>query len=296
MRRISRLARRLAPCICALALCPGAALAQGTEVLTSAPDDDRPALWEFRLAAFGRYTPTYPGADEHNPTLLPLPIPVYRGSFLNFGENLDQVARGNVVDGTRVKLGIDLDINFGQDSADIAVRNGMPDLDFMLELGPELEIKLDDRAPEDGELFLAFQLRAAATFDGLSPSYQGVLLNPQLEYRRDGVFDSDTLLSLRWMPTWGNEGFMDYYYEVEPAYATPDRPAYDARAGYLGSRFTAALTHQVTDRLIFGLSASYWINDGAENDSSPLYRRDTGAGIQAVLIWTLWESERRAPR
>jgi hypothetical protein len=166
----------------------------------------------------------------------------------------------------------------------------------MLELGPELEIKLDNKTPEQGELLLAFQLRAAASFDGLDPSYQGLLFSSQLEYRRDKVLNSDSLLSLRWMPTWGSEDFMDYYYEVDPAFATPQRAAYDARPGYLGSRFTAALTRQLTDRLVFGISASYWANNGAENDLSPLYRKDSGAGIQAVLIWTLWESERRASR
>jgi len=275
---------------CACTLLPGSLLAQDDGAADAA------ALWELRLAGFSRYTPTYPGADEYNPTLLPLPIPVYRGSFLSFGENLDQVARGDIVDGSRVKLGIDLDINFGQDSSDIAVRQGMPDLDFMLELGPELEIKLDNKTPEQGELLLAFQLRAAASFDGLNPSYQGLLFSSQLEYRRDKVLNSDSLLSLRWMPTWGSEDFMDYYYEVDPAFATPQRAAYDARPGYLGSRFTAALTRQLTDRLVFGISASYWANNGAENDLSPLYRKDSGAGIQAVLIWTLWESERRASR
>jgi outer membrane scaffolding protein for murein synthesis (MipA/OmpV family) len=264
--------------------------------LSEEPSSDAPALWEFRLAAFGRYTPTYPGADEHNLTLLPIPIPVYRGNFLNFGENLDQLARGDVLDTSRIKLGIDLDFSFGQKSSDIAVRNGMPDLDFMLELGPELEIKLDNRTPAQGELLLAFQLRAAASFDGLSPKYQGFLFNPQLEYRREQVFNSDTLLSLRWMPTWASEDFMDYYYEVEPAFATLQRPAYDAAGGYLGSRFTVALTRQITERLIFGVSTSLFVNNGAENEPSPLYRRDSGASIQAAFIWTLAESERRSTR
>ena len=89
---------------------------------------------------------------------------------------------------------------------------------------------------------------------------------------------------------------MDYYYEVDPAFATPTRPAYDATGGYLGSKLTAALTRQISDRLIFGISASYFLNGGAKNESSPLFLEDTGASIQAALIWTLWESERRAPR
>ena len=67
----------------ALALCQ-APVSQAQEPVTAPPADnsDAPALWEFRFAAFGRYAPVYPGAEESDLTLLPLPIPVYRGSFL----------------------------------------------------------------------------------------------------------------------------------------------------------------------------------------------------------------------
>jgi hypothetical protein len=166
----------------------------------------------------------------------------------------------------------------------------------MLEIGPELEIKLDNRTPEQGELLLAFQLRAGVSFDGVDPSSQGFLLNPELEYRRDQVFGGDNLLSLRWKPTWASADFMDYYYEVDPLFATTERPAFDATGGYLGSKFTAALTRQINERLVFGISASYFLNSGAENELSPLYLDDSGFSIQAAFIWTLWESERRSRR
>jgi outer membrane scaffolding protein for murein synthesis (MipA/OmpV family) len=257
-------------------------------------DDDAPALWEFRIAAFGRYAPVYPAADESDLTVLPLPIPVYRGSFLSFGENLDQVARGDIVDTPRIRLGIDLDFTFGEKSADIAVRRGMPDLDFMAEIGPELEIRLSDRPAEQGQFFLALQLRAGVSLDGLSPSSRGYLFNPEFEYRRDQAFGGDNLLSLRLKPTWASEDFMDYYYEVEPAFATLSRPAFDATSGYLGSQFTAALTRQINDKLVLGVSASYYLHSGAENKLSPLFRSRSGASIQAALVWTLAESEKRA--
>lgn len=259
-------------------------------------EEDLPSLWEIRLAAFGQHAPAYPASSEPNLTLLPIPIPVYRGSFLNFGENLDQVARGEIAETRRLRLGIDLNFTFGEDSSEIEVRQGMPDLDFMLEIGPELEIKLDNRTPEQGEVFLAFQLRAGVSFNGADPSSQGVLLNPELEYRRDQAFGGDNLLSLRWKPTWASEDFMDYYYEVDPLFATAQRPAYDATGGYLGSKFTAALTRQINERLVFGISASYFLNSGAENEASPLYLEDSGFSIQAAFIWTLWESERRTRR
>lgn len=278
-----------------LLLCSAASVyAQEESAQAPGNDEDAPALWELRFAAFGRYAPVYPGSDESDLTLLPIPIPVYRGSFLNFGENLDQVARGEITETKRLRLGIDLDFTFGEHSSDIAVRQGMPDLDFMFELGPELEIKLDNGTPEQGEFFLALQLRAGVSFDGLIPSSRGFVLNPEFEYRRDQVFGGDNLLSLRWKPTWASEDFMDYYYEVEPAFATVNRPAFDAASGYLGSRFTVAVTRQIHEKLVLGVSASYYLHNGAKNETSPLHLSNSGASIQAALVWTLAESKRRA--
>ena len=131
--------------------------------------EERPSLWELsasRHSAAMRLSTRAPTESEL--TLLPIPIPVYRGSFLNFGENLDQVARGEILaDPPRLRLGARPELSR---SARTATRSPyvkrMPDLDFMLEVGPELEIKLDNRTPEQGEFLLALQLRAGISFDG----------------------------------------------------------------------------------------------------------------------------------
>jgi outer membrane scaffolding protein for murein synthesis (MipA/OmpV family) len=86
---------------------------------------------------------------------------------------------------------------------------------------------------------------------------------------------------------------MDFYYQVDPAFVTATRPDYDAGAGYLGSKFTAALTRQVNDRTSIGMSASFYLYRGAENRTSPLFRRNTGFSIQAVWLKTLAESDKR---
>jgi len=287
---------RAAACLVALSLAVAgsAAYAQESGASAGSAAEDEPALWEFRLAAFGRYAPVYPGSDESDLTILPIPVPVYRGSFLRFGENLDQVARGRIAETKRLRAGVDLDFTFGEDSADIDVRAGMPDLDFMFQLGPELEVRLSDPDSQPGQYFLALQLRAAVSIDGRSAASRGALMNTVFEYRRDGLFGGDNLLSLRFKPTWASEDYMDYYYEVAPAFATIGRPAFDASSGYLGSTFTAALTRQINDKLTFGISASYHRYNGAENEASPLFRSDSGTTVQAALVWTLAESERRA--
>ncbi len=257
-----------------------------------ADDEDLP-LWEFRFAAFGRYAPAYPGSAKHNLTVLPLPYPVYRGARLRFGEDFDAFAEGRVVRRPRVRLDINFNVNFGEDSDDLAVRRGMPDLDHVLEVGPELEINLNNREAVDGQFLLAFQLRAAISFDGGSTSGRGIAFNPELEYRLDQAFGTRNDWSFRFKPSWASEDYADYYYEVGPEFATLERSSYDASSGYIGSELRVGLERQISERLRFDGSAKLWINSGAKNRASPLFQDDHSVGVQAAFIWTLGASERR---
>ncbi|MFL2547107.1 MAG: MipA/OmpV family protein [Candidatus Rariloculaceae bacterium] len=273
--------------LCALLLL----VAQGATAQTS--ESEEPPLWEFRIAAFGRYAPIYPGSPNQNLTVLPLPYPVYRGSRLRFGENFDTFAEGRVIERPRVKLDINFNVNFGEDSEDIDGREGMPNLDPLLEVGPELEIRLTDRAPGDHEWLLALQLRAAVSFDGGSADGRGYLLNPELEYRVDQAFGTRNDLSFRWKSTWASEDYTDYYYGVAPEFETLTRSSFDASSGYIGSEFRIGFERQLTEKLRFDGNVKLWVNKGAENRDSPLFHDDYGFGLQAAFIWTLGESETR---
>jgi len=257
------------------------------------PESEELPLWEFRVAAFGRYSPAYPGAADHNLTLLPLPYPVYRGSRLRFGDDLDEIAEGRVLTRSRIDLDINFNVNFGTDSEDISVRQGMPDLDLLLEIGPELEIKLNNRPAVEGELLLALQLRAAVSFDGSNATGRGVVFSPEVEYRLDQAFGTRNDWSVRWRSVWASEDYADYYYEVAPAFATPERPGFNASSGYIGSEFRVGLIRQISERLKFDGSAKLWINGGAKNRDSPLLQDDYGLGVQAAFSWTLGTSARR---
>ena len=110
------------------------------------------ALWEMRLAAFGRYGAAYPASEDDQANLIPLPLPVYRGRFLRLGDDTENPIRGRIFRADRIKLDLDFDLNFPVDSEDIDARTGMPDLDLLLEAGPELELEFA-RAPLNGGFF-----------------------------------------------------------------------------------------------------------------------------------------------
>ena len=256
-------------------------------------DKSREPLWEFQVVAFGQNFPAYPSSADQNMTLLPLPFPVYRGKFLRFGEDLDELASGQIVDTDRVKLSLGVSASFPEDSDSLAMRSGMPDLDFLVEAGPEIKFRLRGGEQDARELNLSLQLRAAVSLDGLDSKGRGVVFNPEIEYLARDLLGEGNEVKLRLSSTWASDEFMNYFFGVAPQFATTDRPAFNARSGYLNTELLVGLKRKLSDRLEFRGSVRLWVNKGAKNDTSPLYQRDYDKGIRLALFWTAWQSKRR---
>lgn len=256
-------------------------------------DPTTDALWEMNIAAFGRSGPSYPASEHTQVDFIPLPLPVYRGTFLRVGDDTDSPMRGRVFRTDRIKLDIDFDLVFGSDSEDIAARDGMPDLDLLLEVGPELELQFVDRGWFAADAFLVLPVRGAFSWDGLDPSFEGLVFAPELKFVRD--FGKDRRqLKLRITPSFASDGYMDYYYEVAPEFATAQRAAFGAEGGYLGTEIGLSLRWPVADRLDLWGGIRQGFHNGAKNEDSPLFTDDTTTTFYAAFMYRFWESERRA--
>lgn len=256
-------------------------------------DEALPGLWGIRLVAFGQNFPAYPSSSDQNLTLLPLPYPVYRGKIFSFGEDLEDIANGQILSTQRFNLSVGLSANFPESSENLSGRTGMPDLDFLIEAGPELSVALSGQPEDDRELVLALQLRAAVSMKELDANGRGFVFSPELEYLVRDFWDSKSELRFRVSPTWATSDYTDFFYGVDPEYATPDRPSFDAASGYVNTEFLVGLNRKITDRLEFRGSIRLWVNKGSANEASPLYQRDYDHGIRLALFWTAWESKRR---
>jgi len=256
--------------------------------------DDEP-LWEVFLAAFGRQGPAYPASEDNEFNLIPLPLPVYRGKVLRLGEDEDSPIKGRLFRSDRLRLDLAADINFSSDSEDIDARNGMPDLDFLLELGPELQYRVNENG-DRYRLLLAPQIKVAMSFDGLSPSTQGMVFSPEIQYVRRLSGPRRHRLKFKLTPSFATRDYMEYFYEVEPRFTAPGRPAYRAHGGYLGTEIGLSWRRQVSEKLDFVVGGAVAFHEGAINDDSPLFRDDTTGSVFAAFMWKLWESERRVPR
>ena len=183
-------------------------------------------------------------------------------------------------------------MNFPADSEDIDARTGMPDLDLLLEVGPELEMEFASRALFDGRWFLGLEMRPAFSFDGLDPSYQGIVISPELSYIKKLPRLKDEL-KVRLTPTFANSKYMDYFYTVDPAFAAPGRPAYEADSGYLGTDFSISFLKSITESLELLFGGRLSSHHGAANEQSPLFTEDMTFSVYLAFSWKVWESERR---
>ena len=138
-------------------------------------------VWEIGVVGGGGWLPDYPAADENHVQGIALPFAIYRGDFLRVGDGGGP--RGLFVDIPWLELNVGLDASFPVDSSDNDAREGMDDLDYLLEAGPKLIVKLryDDPA---NDLDLSLAARGVISTDFANVRYEGITLSPAVTYRR----------------------------------------------------------------------------------------------------------------
>ncbi len=246
-------------------------------------------LWEVGAGVAAFSFPSYRGSDQTNNFLMPVPHFTYHGDFLKADR---QGIRGSFFDSDRVDLTVSLALAPPASSKDIEARAGMRDLDATFEIGPQIDLTLWRSANRARFVKLLLPLRAAFTVEG-TPRDIGWVFHPKLNM---DVTDLPGLpgwnLGLLAGPLFGDKRQHAYYYTVAPQYATADRPAYQAKAGYAGMQYLAALSKRFPKYWVGGF-VRYDNLSGATFADSPLVRqKDYFAGGVAVT-WILGESSTR---
>ena len=94
-------------------------------------------VWELGVGAAFFSGHDYPASDDPNDTALALPFFVYRSERVRVqGGGVGAVA----IERPRFKLDVSLGGSLNAESSGNAAREGLPDLDFLFELGPRLNI------------------------------------------------------------------------------------------------------------------------------------------------------------
>jgi len=246
-------------------------------------------LWELCVGAGGTYSPDYPAADKNSLHGLALPYVIYRGDHLRLGG--DSIAKGVFVDNDYTELNVSLAASFNANSNDNDARRGMPDLDYLGEIGPQLKIKLGELY--GGKTELQLPVRAVFSTDFGRVDYRGYLFNPRFYYERQNIFNSSIDVHSSIGPSFATKKLQEYFYRVEPRFATATRPAYEADGGYLGSKITLGLSYGITDRVRVYVGGQVGYYGGAANEDSPLFRQKVNSSIHVAFTWSIFQRDTR---
>jgi outer membrane scaffolding protein for murein synthesis (MipA/OmpV family) len=267
-------------------LLPLACLAQTADADADANAAGRPK-WEAGVALGGGSFNDYPGADQNHLRGLVAPVLVYRGPVLRVDR---EGIRGRLFNDADIELDIAASAAF--DARNSRAREGMPRLDYLFGLGPQLVYR--GLRAQWGSPTLHLKMRALMSTDFRAVHGRGVALDPEVRWHFKPASIPRSALSFGVQPTWATRPLMRYFYTVEPAQASAARPAYEARAGYLGTELNLLLTRRESASLAWFATVRGMALQGAANAASPLLRDKSTLSLGAGIVWTPWHSEARA--
>lgn len=269
------------------------AISAGLISAAVAEELDEP-LWEagFVTAAFSG--PAYPAADDETTAAFISPYVIYRGDIFSVGD--EGAFRALAFANDRIELDLSLGASLPASSEDDADREGMPDLDFLFEIGPQVIWHAGRNDYGNWEGLFDVKLRARSVISLADFDTKGFLFEPSFVYE----LQSKTHLNLSWQADlellFGNQRLNRYFFEVTDAYDTPLRPLYAAEAGYIGAEIGLGLSYPVNDSLRFFIGGNVELYDGATNQDSPLFKEDVAYSGGMVLIYSFYKSQARVGR
>jgi len=267
------------------------------QVDTSSELQRRPAsvtrrpVWEFGVGGGYFSGFDYPASNDENQRVIALPFFIYRTPVFRFGGG---GVRAVAIEKPRVKLDLSIGGSLNASSDGDGVREGLPDLDFLFEIGPQLEVRLFDRKLQSGGRLrgrFTSELRAVFATDFRKVSSQGLVAEVGVGVNYGNVRGSGIDLITAIDVTFANEKLQDYFYEVDPEFVTENRAAFDAKGGYLETNIFAGIGFRPLRnvRVFTGFFSGFF--EGARNQDSPLFETTTQTGFALGIVWTIKTSD-----
>ena len=249
-------------------------------------------VFEVGIAGGGGSIPAYPASSQNQWRGLAVPYLIYRGNVFR-SDDSGMRARANLADGIELSVSASGGVNAA--SGDITAREGMPDLDWLGEIGPNLRFILwrgeDEASPS--RIVLDTPVRAVFSTDWTSVSFRGFTFAPDIAYEHMHLFSRFARLRVAAGVLFGTDRYTGYFYDVEPQYARPGRETYDAQPGYVGARLTVSYRLPLSERISIVVGGRIENFSGAANAGSPLYRSEWNGTVVAGFAFSLWRSEER---
>ncbi len=225
----------------------------------------------------------YRGSKEIETVVLPFPVAIYKGDFLKLDE--EDGLRGEFIANHKYEFNLSGDLELRSSTEDNELRQGMPELDTAMQLGPEFNLNLSGRDFKEGWA-LRIPIRLAFTVSS-SPKHIGYTFNPKLTFKKPDLFygwrfKSDIAL------LYATEKFHDYYYQIDTEYIRANRPEYDAKSGFSGAYLKAGILKRSSNWL-YSVSLRYDYLGDTVFRHSPLVETDDYFSLSFGIAYMFYE-------
>jgi len=242
--------------------------------------------YEVGVGAIGLSVPNYPGAASNTVRYIPFPWFIYRSDFLHSDE---EGTRAKLINNEHFELGLSGGLNFPIDSNSNSAREGMPDTDILIGIGPALLFRIIDDH-DIHKLTAGLGLRVNFSVDDrIGFTEQGWIVEPNIRYWAK-LTDSITLFSgLSY--SYGDEKYNRFFYDVAQEFSTPTRNTYSAEEGTVDIASSLGFSYDHSDELSFFAGHFYSNLTTASNKSSPLVENTHNDGYIVGMRWQFYESD-----
>lgn len=242
------------------------------------------SYWELGVGIAGIHSPDYRGSDQARFHVLPFPYLMFSNQYWRIGR--DGVT-GFLFNSEYIKLDISANGEFSVDSEKNRLRQGMPNLNYIGELGPSLDVVLYKNPHTHTKVEFNIPVRAVFSTDFQKLEHVGWSTEPFFLLKRKKFGPQRSLSThISMGAIFADADYHELFYEVKKPFETAFRPAYEAHGGYSGTRSMLSLSIHFKD----GWMAFFARHDNLTNArivDSPLVQSENGTmfGIVWVYVW-----------
>lgn len=231
-------------------------------------------------------TANYPGSKNNTVRFIPFPIVIFRGNYLRADED---GTRARFLNSEKLELGFSGGFNFPVTAKDNQIRQGMPDTEALLGVGPGLIYKIYKSSNQKLNAGLGLRINLEM---GQFPmiTERGVIAEPYLRYWYKPNADSSMTLFTSLSLSYADKKYNDFFYRVDQAYVTSDRSAFDAKEGLVDIAYSLGVTYDFKNKISFFLGGVYSNLTLASNKDSPLVENQHNYAAVFGMTWLFSES------
>jgi len=236
--------------------------------------------WELGIGTTAFNLPLYPGSADDKSFIIPFPFFRIQTEYFEVNEGV----RSFFFETPDIRLNISADLGVPVSSDDSATREGMPDLNTVIQIGPSLEFIFSGGRRQPHEFRFELPLRSAIATDIKSSENIGWVLEPRITYETLRPFKIGFAYQLTAGLQYSSKEYHAYYYDVAESLSTSQRSAYTSDKGYSGF-FTDLVINWREDDLIYFAFTRYKNLHNSSYEDSPLVEDMSYFSIGFGIAW-----------